>query len=116
MGYVGGCVAVAEIDVGAAAGSAAWNEDLEQPEEKWVLAHPLIRHEDSSVTIRGSAPRRALERTVYLLRYVSLYTAHTILLACITKIRDLVQGFADSRRMMTPLLFNLRQCPSYRAS
>ncbi len=36
---------IPEIDVRAAAGSAAWHEVLEEAKETWLLADPLIRHE-----------------------------------------------------------------------
>ena len=41
MGYS----AVPEIDVRAAAGPGAWNEEVEQTKATWLLADPLIRHE-----------------------------------------------------------------------
>ena len=41
MGYS----AVPEIDVRAAAGAGAWNEEVEQTKATWLLADPLIRHE-----------------------------------------------------------------------
>ena len=36
---------VPEIDVRAAAGAGAWNEELEEIKEAWLFADPLIRHE-----------------------------------------------------------------------
>ena len=41
MGYS----AVPEIDVRAAAGPGAWNEEVEQTKATWLFADPLIRHE-----------------------------------------------------------------------
>ena len=40
-----GYSAVPEIDVRAAAGTGAWNDDLEETKEAWLFADPLIRHE-----------------------------------------------------------------------
>ena len=40
-----GYTAVPEIDVRAAAGPGAWNEEPERTKETWLLADPLIRHE-----------------------------------------------------------------------
>ena len=36
---------VPEIEVRAAAGTGAWNDDLEEIRETWLFADPLIRHE-----------------------------------------------------------------------
>ena len=36
---------VPEIDVRAAAGAGAWNEESEEVKEAWLFADPLIRHE-----------------------------------------------------------------------
>ena len=36
---------VPEIDVRAAAGRGAWNDDLEEIKEAWLFADPIIRHE-----------------------------------------------------------------------
>ena len=40
-----GYSAVPEIDVRAAAGPGAWNDEVEQTKATWLLADPLIRHE-----------------------------------------------------------------------
>ncbi len=40
-----GYVAIPEIDVRAAAGSGAWNDESEQTKRMWLFADPLIRHE-----------------------------------------------------------------------
>ena len=40
-----GYSAVPEIDVRAAAGTGAWNDELEEIKEAWLFADPLIRHE-----------------------------------------------------------------------
>ena len=39
-----GYSAVPEIDVRAAAGTGAWNDDLEEIKEAWLFAEPLIHH------------------------------------------------------------------------
>jgi len=40
-----GYAAIPEIDIRAAAGSGAWNEESEQIKRMWFFADPLIRHE-----------------------------------------------------------------------
>ena len=74
-----GYSAVPEINIRAAAGPGAWNEEVERTKATWILADPLIRHEfqarpEDLRSARWAAPNAAatlLPVTEQISRYIS---------------------------------------------
>ena len=71
----GGYCAVREIDVQAAAGPGAWNEQAERTKAIWILGERLIRHEFQATPVQGQPALRRVGGDGRGDRHIALHTS-----------------------------------------